>query len=122
MARSIIATIAFAVAIWTNPVVAAPSSFDGAWSVNVVTDSGDCGRSYRYGVQIFNGRVFYQGDPSVNIAGRVDPKGRVGVAVRSGGQVAEGSGRLSRNSGGGRWVGRSPGQQCSGHWVAERRS
>jgi len=57
MARSIIATIAFAVAIWTNPVVAAPSSFDGAWSVNVVTDSGDCGRSYRYGVQIFNGRV-----------------------------------------------------------------
>jgi hypothetical protein len=122
MAKSVTLTIAFAVSVWITPGLAAPPNFDGAWSVSIVTDSGDCGRSFRYAVQISNGRVFYQGDPSVNIAGRVDPHGRVAVAVRAGDQVADGNGRLSRNSGGGRWVGRSPGARCSGHWVAERRS
>src|SRR5437016_5253615 len=93
---------ALAAAMWAEPAAAvrssapaARSSFDGAWSVVIITDSGTCDRQYRYGLQISNGRVVYQGDPSINIAGRVDPNGRVAVVVRSGDQVASGAGRLS---------------------------
>jgi len=120
---------ALAAAIWAEPAAAVRStapaarwSFDGAWSVVIITDSGTCDRQYRYGLQISNGRVVYQGDPSINIAGRVDPNGRVAVVVRSGDQVASGAGRLSRARGSGLWNGRSSTQLCSGHWVAERRA
>jgi hypothetical protein len=97
------------------------ANFDGAWSVLVVTDSGTCDRAYRYGVQIVNGRVTYSGEAGINISGQVEPNGRVNVVVRRGDQEARGSGRLSRDSGSGQWSGRSPGQECAGHWEAERR-
>jgi hypothetical protein len=106
--------------IWASPKAAARSNFDGAWSVVVITDSGMCDRTYRYGIQIINGRVRYDGDPSVNIGGYVDAKGRVTVQVRSGDQMASGSGRLFREAGSGRWNGGSQTQQCSGHWEADR--
>ena len=99
----------------------AQTSFDGPWSVLVITDSGSCDRAYRYGVQISNGRVFYEGGAGVDIFGRVGPRGQVSVQVRQGDQQATGTGRLSQASGGGRWSGSSPNQQCAGHWVAERR-
>lgn len=99
----------------------AQKNFDGPWSVVVVTDSGSCDRAYRYGVQISNGRVFYAGSSGVDIFGSVGPRGEVRVQVRQGDQQATGTGRLSETSGGGRWSGSSPNQQCAGHWIAERR-
>ena len=99
----------------------ARTNFDGSWSVLVVTDYGTCDRAYRYGVQISNGQVFYRGDSSVDISGRVSPVGQVNVRVRQGSQQASGTGRLSQESGGGQWRGSSPEQQCGGHWTAERR-
>jgi hypothetical protein len=99
----------------------AKMSFDGPWSVLIVTDYGSCDRAYRYGVQISNGRVFSQGS-GADISGRVSPRGQVSVQVRQGDQQATGTGRLSEESGGGRWSGASPNQQCGGHWVAERRA
>jgi hypothetical protein len=123
--------------IWQGPVAAAvllattlladartPSaqtSFDGSWSVLIVTDYGSCDRAYRYGVQISNGRVSYQGGSGVDIFGQVSPRGQVSVQVRQGDQQATGTGRLSEASGGGRWSGASSNQRCGGHWVAERR-
>ena len=123
--------------IWQGPVMAVamlastlsagartPSSqmsFDGQWSVLIITDYGSCDRAYRYGVQISNGRVFYQGGSGVDISGSVSPRGQVSVQVRQGDQQATGTGRLSEASGGGRWSGASPNQQCGGHWEAERR-
>jgi hypothetical protein len=100
----------------------AQTSFDGPWSVVIVTDQGTCDRAYRYGVQIVNGRVFYEGSSGVEIFGRVDPRGQVNVQLRQGDQHAVGAGRLSQASGGGRWSGSSPNQQCAGHWIAERRN
>ena len=100
----------------------AKMNFDGSWSVLIVTDYGSCDRSYRYGVQISNGRVFYQGGFGVDIFGRVSPRGQVSVQLRQGNSQATGSGRLSEVSGGGRWSGASSDQQCGGHWVAERRA
>jgi hypothetical protein len=99
----------------------AQMSFDGHWSVLIVTDYGSCDRAYRYGVQISNGRVFYEGGSGVDISGRVGPRGQVSVQVRQGDQQATGTGRLSETSGGGRWSGASPDQRCGGHWTAERR-
>jgi hypothetical protein len=102
--------------------LAAPASFDGPWSVLVVTEQGTCDQAYRYGIQISNGRVVYEGGSAVDISGRVTPRGQVNVEVRHGDQRAIGVGRLSQASGGGRWSGSSPNQQCAGHWTAERRN
>jgi len=97
------------------------SSSDGRWSVVIITDAGTCDRSYRYGLVVSRGRISYEGDSSVTISGGVDPRGRVSVSLRYGQSAAQGSGRLSRSDGGGRWQGASSGSRCSGHWLAERR-
>ena len=86
---------------------AAKVNFDGPWSVLIVTDYGPCERSYRYGLQISNGRVFYQGGFGVDIYGHVNPRGQVSVQLRQGNNQATGTGRLSEVSGGGRWSGAS---------------
>jgi hypothetical protein len=97
------------------------SSFDGRWSVVIITDAGNCDRSYRYGVAISRGRISYDGGSSVAVSGGVDPRGRVSVSLRYGQAAAQGSGRLSRSDGEGRWQGASSGSRCSGRWLAERR-
>jgi hypothetical protein len=96
------------------------SSFDGRWSVVIITDAGACDRSYRYGLVVSGGRIYQEGDSSVTISGGVDPRGRVSVSLRAGQSAAQGSGRLSRSDGQGRWQGASSGSSCSGRWVAER--
>ncbi len=108
----------------TLPASAKPtqSSFDGRWSVVIVTDAGTCDASYRYGLVVSGGRLSYAGDSGVIISGGVDPHGRVSVSLRYGEAAAQGSGRLSGTGGAGRWQGASSGARCSGHWLAERRS
>ena len=96
------------------------AQFDGTWSVSIVTDSGSCDRGYRYALHIANGRIFYD-NPNFNVSGQVNARGQVQVMVGAGSQQAIGTGRLSRDYGTGTWVGRSPTEQCSGHWEAERR-
>ena len=60
---------------------AAPSaqaaSFDGPWSVVVVTRSGPCDQAYRYGMTIARGVVSYAGGGPVSVTGRVSPSGAV---------------------------------------------
>src|SRR5215472_8274863 len=81
------------------------SSFDGRWSVVIITDAGTCDRSYRYGVDISQGRISYAGDGGVLVSGGVDPRGRISVNLRYGQAAAQGNGRLSRTGGEGRWQG-----------------
>jgi hypothetical protein len=100
--------------------LAAPT-FDGNWSVLIVTDSGQCDPAYRYGLVIRNGQVIYEGDASVNVAGRVSGNGAVNVRVSAGSQSANGTGRLSSVQGGGTWRGNGSSGTCSGRWSAERR-
>ncbi len=115
-----IAVLAFGAPLWTAPPAEARAPYDGAWSVLIVTDAGTCDRAYRYALRIADGRVYYD-DPSFNVSGRVDGRGRVSVRLASGSQQASGSGRLFGNYGNGRWSGRSSTSQCSGHWEATRR-
>ena len=105
---------------WSAPGGNTRTSFDGNWSVLIVTDAGSCDRAYRYALRIANGRIYYP-DQTVAVSGRVDGRGHVNVSVSAGGQSARGAGRLSGNSGGGSWRGSSSTSQCSGHWEAERR-
>jgi hypothetical protein len=61
-----------------------------------------------------NGEYGYQ------ISGAVYNTGGIVVTVSQNGQSATGRGRLSRLRGGGTWM--TADRQCSGTWVADRRS
>src|SRR5581483_6616463 len=100
--------------------IASAKSFDGGWSVLIVTERGTCDRAYRYPVRISNGSVGYAGTASFNVTGQVGQNGAVTVTVSRGSQSASGSGRLSLTDGTGHW--RTAGGECSGTWSAERRS
>ena len=101
------------------PDASARTPYDGSWSVLIVTTRGECDRAYRYGISIQDGIIVYNGG-AVNMQGRVTRSGSVRVRVSSGGAYADGSGRLSRNSGRGGWSGASGGSRCSGYWQASR--
>ena len=109
-----------ATALPASAPAAAKSSFDGTWSVLIVTEKGTCDRAYRYPIKISNGTVDYAGDHSFTVSGRVQPTGAVTVTVAHGNQSANGSGRLSPTDGTGSWTAASG--ECSGTWTAERRS
>jgi len=102
------------------PISAGKQSFDGDWSVLIVTQRGTCDRAYRYPVRISNGSVGYAGQSSFNVSGNVGSGGSVTVTVSHGSQSARGSGQLSAAAGSGHWVAGSG--ECSGTWTAERRS
>jgi hypothetical protein len=95
--------------------------YDGAWSVLIVTRSGSCDPTYRYGVQIADGAVVYDGGGPITLQGRVTPKGVVRVIVQAGSQYADGSGRLTKTRGSGVWKGQGMSSACAGVWEAERR-
>ena len=97
------------------------NAFDGDWSVVILTNSGSCDPSYRYGVRIYNGNVVNDYGQSVDVQGHVWPNGAVRVALAAGGQSASGSGRLSTTSGTGTWSGQGSAGYCAGVWQAMRR-
>jgi hypothetical protein len=115
---------AFTAAVAVTAAFSIPStqaaSFDGPWSVLVVTKNGPCDQSYRYGVMIRGGSVSYLGGGAVSVSGNVTPSGHVNVNVSAGGQSARGSGRLSGGRGGGTWRGQGPQGACSGVWSASQ--
>jgi hypothetical protein len=102
-----------------RPAEAVPS-YDGLWSVVIMTKAGLCEPSYRYPVRITNGHLINAGKATVQISGRVAKNGAVVVNVSSGDKMAIGTGRLAATSGTGSW---SDGNGVySGIWQAERRS
>ena len=120
--RSLLSTLVLLAATAPGLARSTHSSSDGRWSVVIITDAGTCDRSYRYGLVVSHGRIYYGGDSGVIISGGVDPRGRLSVSLRYGQAAAQGSGRLSRSDGEGRWQGASSGSRCSGRWLAERRN
>jgi hypothetical protein len=99
---------------------AAGRTFDGIWSVEIVTYSGDCSRGYRYALRIWAGHVVKaDDDPNYDVAGAVARTGAIGVTVSGGGQTASGTGRLRGDIGAGIW--HTSNGECSGRWTAQRR-
>jgi hypothetical protein len=97
----------------------AANLYDGSWTVLIVTERGTCDRAYRYGVEIVDGTVRYNG--AVAFTGHVARNGNVEVSVSAGSNRANGTGRLTHTNGQGKWVGYSGSDLCSGYWQAERR-
>ncbi len=116
--RVLIVAAAFIATVILVAASAFAAPFDGLWSVTIVTRSGPCDASYRYGVLIRGGLVSYSGVAGVSVAGRVSSSGQVSVSVASGSQRAHGSGRLSHGRGSGTWRGQGPSGACSGVWSA----
>jgi len=106
--------------------IAAPASqkgFDGTWSVQMVTDSGICSRSYNYAIAINRGSVRYiqaPGDSPTTVVGQVDPEGSVDLDIMRGPVKVDAQGRLGTTSGSGSW--RLGMIGCSGRWTAQRRA
>jgi hypothetical protein len=97
----------------------ARSSFDGPWTVQIMTERGACDSGSSFGLEIRDGAV--RGYGGFDVRGRVAGNGAVQVRVSSGDQSASGSGRLSGASGGGTWRGVGSRGVCSGRWAASRR-
>jgi len=108
------------VAAYAPTPAAARANFDGNWNVLIVTSSGPCDRSYRFGLSIRNGDIFYTGSAPVNEDGRVSGNGSLRVRVSAGAQSASGAGRLLRDYGRGHWRGTGASDVCAGSWAAER--
>src|SRR3712207_6602892 len=98
----------------------AQQQFDGRWSVEIVTEKGDCDRAYRYAVAIEKGRVRYAGEAGFNISGQVAPNGSVSGSISRGDARATYSGRLSGNNGSGSWTASGGSRTCSGNWNADK--
>ena len=99
---------------------AAQRSFDGNWSVEVVTQKGDCDKAYRYPVTIQNGRVRYGGSEGFEASGSVAASGAVQGSISRGNDRASVRGRLSGRSGSGTWTA-GGNRTCSGQWFADKR-
>ena len=121
MHRLAFASVLTAAAILAPEGATTAPRFDGSWSVLVITEEGSCDRAYRYPIRVENGDLRYQGDASFNISGQVEGSGKVKVNISRGNQSANGSGQLSEKQGAGKWQGKSPTDQCSGRWEAERK-
>jgi hypothetical protein len=117
--RLFVAAVALVAAYAPAP-AAARTNFDGNWSVMIMTNSGPCDRSYRFGLSIHNGDIIYNGSAPVNLKGRVSGNGSLRVRVSAGAQSADGAGRLSRDYGRGHWRGTGPSDVCAGSWTAQR--
>jgi hypothetical protein len=114
------AMTAAAVLVASVPLAArAANNYDGNWTVTIITQSGNCPSSLRYGVQVARGRVSADGQ-SYQVNGTVASNGATRVTVSEQGQSASGTGRLSGNAGAGRW--RTSTGQCAGQWTAARRT
>lgn len=103
-----------------QPRVAPGNAFDGAWSVEVITERGDCDRAYRYAIVVENGRARYGGPENFDVNGQIQRDGAVRASIVRGQDRADVTGRLAGNRGRGTWT-TSGGRACSGSWNAERR-
>jgi hypothetical protein len=103
------------------PSAAFAAAQDGTWSVLIITEKGECDAAYRYAVKIANGQVSYAGDASLDMAGTVAPNGAVKVSIRLGDKGANGTDRLSGQTGAGTWHGAGANTTCAGRWETEKR-
>ena len=117
---TLLAGAALAATLTVSRTADATPSYDGNWSVVIITQLGVCDPSYRYPIKIVKGTVLNAGSANVTVSGAVQKNGAVTVQVGSGDKSATGTGKLAGTSGSGSWSGGNG--ACSGTWQAERRS
>ncbi|MDB5569411.1 MAG: hypothetical protein JWN93_594 [Hyphomicrobiales bacterium] len=92
-------------------------SYDGKWSVQIITEKGWCD-VYRYNIGVAGGRITEVGAPGATANGRIDQGGRVNVQLAKGADVISVTGAVTGASGGGAWT--LPNRSCAGRWRAEK--
>jgi hypothetical protein len=100
---------------------AKPASYDGTWSVRLVTEAGSCDASYHYTIAVEDGRVrpiSTAGQAPTSVSGGVGRDGSVTLSVQRSIAQAQASGRLRASSGSGTW--RLAMLGCTGRWTAQR--
>lgn len=120
MRFALITALAVGTVAASDPVLAqkAGGKFDGRWSVEVITQKGECDKAYRYPIVVKNGAISYGGPEDFNASGGVSPNGSVKGAISRGEQRADVIGRISGEYGNGTWQTTAG---CSGVWNAEKR-
>jgi hypothetical protein len=119
--------ISFAAAAFAAVVVSGAAQaqgakqFDGNWSVEVITEKGDCDKAYRWPVIVQNGRARYGGPEGFNVSGQIAANGAVQGVISRGQDRANVRGRLSGGWGSGTWTASGGSRSCSGRWNAEKR-
>ena len=104
-----------ATAIIAGNIAPAAASFDGTWTVSIITTRGVCDAGMALPIQISDGRVA-SGAAEVGVSGRVAEHGGITVTIIQGIKRAFGSGKLADASGSGTWRG----GPCAGTWTAQR--
>jgi len=117
---------AAAAAVLTTVLVPAGSAqaqqqFNGNWSVQVITEKGECNKTYSLPVVIEDGRARYPGAVGTDALGSVSRAGVVRASFSWGGTQADIKGRLSGKAGSGTWA-TTGARGCSGRWIGERQS
>ena len=112
--RAIAGTFAVCAIIGAG-IAPATASFDGSWTVSIITTKGVCDIGAALPIQISAGRVV-SGHSQVGVSGRVAQSGGITVTVIQGIKRAFGIGKLADASGSGTWRG----GPCSGTWTAQR--
>jgi hypothetical protein len=93
-------------------------AYDGTWNVMFTPQAGNCHASNTVPFAVAGTRVSSAGNGKVT--GGISRNGSVSVRISVGASWANGNGRLTGNSGAGRWSGVITGDQCSGIWQATR--
>lgn len=121
MTARFFAAAAFAAALASGAAQAQTSKFDGRWSVEVITEQGECDRAYRWPVVVENGRARYGGPENFQLSGTIQPNGAISGTIARGQDRANVRGRLSGGAGAGSWTAQAGSRNCSGRWNAEKR-
>ena len=117
-----VATAALAVSLGFAGEALAQRQFDGNWSVEVITEKGECDKAYRWPVIVQNGRARYGGPEDFNVSGQIAAYGAVSGTISRGQDRANVKGRVGSNGWGqGTWTAVAGSRSCSGRWNAEKR-
>jgi hypothetical protein len=119
--RALALSAALAVVCAAPPAIAA--SFDGNWSMLVVTTNGHCGK-VNVGMGISHGRIYATRGKfaahRIQLAGRVSTSGYAKINAVAGPRKAQGIGQFRGSKASGKWNGTGPSGVCSGIWTAVR--
>jgi hypothetical protein len=118
MKKRLIANVIGCACLMLATAAEARTSYDGPWNLVFVTQRGSCDPTYNFSVNINDGVVTHPN--LVKFRGSVGRSGAVRASVTVHEKYASGSGKLTRDSGGGTWSGHAEGGRCSGYWTAQR--
>jgi len=90
------------------------NKYDGAWSVSVVTEKGNC-NPQTWTVEVAGNRLQRVRELPVSASGSIDARGQARFQVAS---LVNANGVMQEKSGSGSWD--APSQSCSGRWRAAR--